>query len=200
MFGTPTFSGGFSGSFILRDEGRCVQRAAAAWGRCYGQLGSRHSRPCWVIVFTAPQVDEFQVAATIGRWATFSGTDKKKLVTLFFLQFIISWAWPGPGPLLDLHAWSVCLVSVTAMVRFAPSCDAFWNAIFATSNPDTMMILMLQCWCLLSCLQVLMKTIVQVFNNPTSNVCWRCEWQHLWWHCALQFYNYPQWNPGRLMQ
>jgi hypothetical protein len=171
MFGIPTFSGGFSGSFILRDEGRCVQRAAAAWGRCYGQLGSRHSRLCWVIVFTAPQVDAFQVAATIGRWATFSGTDKKHKLLCPFLQsvfpsvyYFVSLA--GPGPLLDLHAWSVCLVSVTAMVRFAPSCDAFWNAIFATSNPDTMMILMLQCWCLLSWLQVLMKTIVQVFKTP----------------------------------
>lgn len=160
MFGIPTFSGGFSGSFILRDEGRCVQRAAAAaaaWGRCYGQLGSRHSRLCWVIVFTAPQVDEFQVAAIIGRWATFSGTDKKYKLLCPFLQSVFSSVYyfvnlAGPGPLLDLHAWSVCLVSVTAMVRFAPSCDAFWNAIFATSNPDTMMILMLQCWsCFLAC-------------------------------------------------
>jgi hypothetical protein len=155
-------------------------------------------------VFTAPQVDEFQVAATIGSEQHSPQQIRNTncyvhFFSLFFLQFIISWAWRGPS-LLDLHAWSVCLLSVTAMVRFAPSCDAFWNAIFATSNPDTMMILILQCWCLLSCLQVLMKTIVQVFNNPTSNVCWRCEWQHLWWHCALQFYNYHQWNPGRLMQ
>ncbi len=45
--------------------------------------------------------------------------------SLFFSSVYYFVSLAGPGPLLNLHAWSVCLVSVTAMVRFAPSCDAF---------------------------------------------------------------------------